>query len=80
MLPTFGMSEDFALELCSFSDLKGGDTIVFWHSGVSLYVHHRLDHIDSTTGRWITRGDNNPSVDRGIVSSDQFVGRTHKLQ
>lgn len=79
MLPTFGVAETVALELCAFSDLKAGDTVVYWHDGGRLWVHHRLEGRDQT-GRWVTRGDNNPNIDRGHMTSDEFIGRTKKLR
>lgn len=77
MLPTYG-NEWVRLELCDYSEVGAGDTVVFFHDGVGGYVHHRLQQRDAT-GRWITAGDNNPGIDRGRVSRDDFVGRTSKL-
>ncbi len=78
MLPTFGDGELVTLEICPFSALRGNDTVVYWHDGIREYIHHRLDGRDDT-GRWVTRGDNNGNIDRGHMTSDEFVGRTHKL-
>lgn len=78
MLPTFGEVELVQLELCGFGELRTGDTVIFWHDRFETYAHHRLIGRDET-GHWLTQGDNNPSRDRGNMTSDEFVGRTHKL-
>lgn len=79
MLPTFGETETVQLELCRFADLRTGDTVIYWHDGVRQFIHHRLIQRDARDGRWLTRGDNNPGQDIGRFTSDEFVGRTHKL-
>lgn len=79
MLPTFSVVEMVALELCSFDDLRPGDTVIYWHDGISSYVHHRLILREDTTNRWKAKGDNNAGLDTGLVTRDVFVGRTHKL-
>lgn len=79
MLPTFAESEVVTIELCKMSDLRAGDTVIFWHDGIAGYVHHRLVRRDDTTNRWITKGDNNQFQDRGLMTADEFVGRTHKF-
>jgi hypothetical protein len=79
MLPTFAEVEVVQLELCDFGDLRTGDTVIFWHDRLRLYAHHRLVRRDPVTNRWITQGDNNAFPDRGAMTADEFVGRTHKL-
>lgn len=79
MLPTFGVSETVGLELCAFGDLRGNDTVIYWHSETQQWVHHRLQYRDDVSGLWITRGDHNPGQDTGRMTSDEFVGRTHKM-
>jgi len=79
MLPTFSEWETVRLELCKFSDLRAGDTVIYWHDGMRMWVHHRLTHRDAIDGRWHTRGDNNAWPDPGRMTSDEFIGRTHKL-
>lgn len=78
MLPTFGVFEQVRLELCRYSDLGAGDTVIYWHDGTRQYIHHRLQY-RGPEGRWITAGDNNPAHDTGLFTADEFVGRTHKL-
>lgn len=79
MLPTFANGEAVRMELCGFDDLAPGDTVIYWHEGVSAYVHHRLILREDTTNRWKAKGDNNAGLDTGLVTRDVFVGRTHKL-
>lgn len=79
MLPTFNQVERVRLELCAYGDLAARDTVIFWHDRTSQYVHHRLIERDATTNRWITRGDNNQGRDTGLMTADEFIGRTHKL-
>lgn len=78
MYPTFGVNETVDLELCAFGDLRGNDTVIYWHSETRQWVHHRLQYRDDS-GQWVTRGDNNGGNDRGHVTADEFVGRTHKM-
>lgn len=78
MLPTFAVEETVALDLCPFSALRARDTVIYWHE-TGQFVHHRLSHRDDLTMKWITQGDNNPTHDTGRMTSDEFVGRTHKL-
>ena len=79
MLPAFKDGEMVGVELCRFSDLHTGDTVIYWHNETKQYIHHRIFQWSDTRGRWVTKGDNNPNYDRGFMSSDEFVGRTHKL-
>lgn len=79
MLPTFGETDRVLLELCRVEDLRVGDTLIFWHPESQVFVHHRLDHRDPTTGLFRTRGDNNGNHDRGFFTPSNFVGRTHKI-
>lgn len=79
MLPLFAERETVALELCRFSDLAPGNTVIFWHDGTQQYVHHELWFRNERDGRWHTRGINNPRLDTGRMTSDEFVGRTRKL-
>ena len=79
MLPAFAVVERVQLEHCRFTDLVPGDTVIYWHDQTRQYVHHRLDRRDDRTNRWITRGDNNPGQDTGLMLSNEFIGRTHKL-
>lgn len=78
MLPTFAVRETVALELCAYSALRGNDTVIRWDPIIKQFVHHRLESRDAT-GLWTTRGDNNPGADRGHMTADTFIGRTHKL-
>lgn len=75
MLPTFKSGDFVSVELCRFEDVGAGDTVIYWHEATKAYVHHRAVQRDMT-GLWITRGDNNPTIDTGHMSSAQFVGRT----
>lgn len=79
MLPTFGTNERVALELCKVSDLRVGDTVIYWHRQTNQFIHHRLMPRDPTTNLFRTRGDNNPGLDWGHFDPEGFVGRTHKL-
>ncbi len=79
MLPAYGTDEWVNLDHVPFNELKTGDTVIYWNEQAGDYRHHRIDSWDRTTGRWIIKGDNNPNVDRGIMSPDQFEGRTSKL-
>ena len=79
MLPTFAESEVVTIEHCDFSDLRPGDTVIYWHEGVRGYIHHRVFQRDELTGRWKTKGDNNAGMDTGLLTRDVFVGRTHKF-
>lgn len=79
MLPEFSEQEWVNLELCPFSALRTGDTIIYWNNEVRLFVHHRLIQRDATDGLWLARGDNNAGRDVGRVTADEFVGRTHKF-
>jgi hypothetical protein len=79
MLPNFGEVERVRLELCAYSDLAARDTVIFWHDRTRQYVHHRLIERDAVTNRWITRGVNNRGADTGLMTADEFIGRTHKL-
>lgn len=79
MQPTFAEREVVALELCPWDELRTGDTVIYWHDLTGQYIHHRIDSYDRNSGRWITRGDNNPGQDTGRMTSDEFIGRTHKL-
>lgn len=77
MLPAFAVVEAVTLEVCAYSDLKVGETVIFWHERAQLFVHHR---IIARQGPWlITQGDNNSSPDTGFLTADNFVGRTRKL-
>lgn len=78
MLPAFQDGERIRVEFCRYDDLKGGQTVIRWDGEVKLFVHHRALYRNET-GRWVTRGDNNASVDRGVMTPEEFVGRTHKL-
>ena len=79
MLPTFAASEVVTIEHCDFSDLRPGDTVIYWHGGVRGYIHHRVFQRDEVTNRWKTKGDNNAGMDTGLLTRDVFVGRTHKF-
>ncbi len=80
MLPAFGEFEVIGFEVCSYSDLKIGDTVIYWNEKMQLFVHHR---IIAKQGVWfIVKGDNpetNPVPDPGFLTPDNFVARTHKL-
>jgi hypothetical protein len=78
MLPTYGESEWVEVEFCHYEDLRGGDTVIRWDPVLRIFVHHRLE-FRNETGKWQTRGDNNGGSDRGVMTPDEFVGRTHKL-
>ena len=75
MLPTFKSGDFISVEFCRFDEVASGETVIFWHDGTHAYVHHRTSHRDET-GRWVTRGDNNPGADSGRMSAPDFVGRT----
>lgn len=77
MLPTYKSGEIVTLELCDYQSVGAGATVIFWHEEIKTFLHHRLVGRDHT-GRWITRGDNNPGIDRGHMSRADFVGRTRK--
>ena len=77
MLPAFSEFEMVMLEHCKWSDLKAGDTVIYWNNEHSIFVHHRILARDKTG--WKMRGDNNPGNDVGIMTADEFVGRTHKM-
>lgn len=79
MLPAFAIVERIGLEHCRYKDLKPGDTVIYWHAETRQYIHHRLVERDDRTNRWRTRGDSNPGRDTGIMTADEFEGRTHKL-
>lgn len=78
MLPTFGEREEVQIELCRYEQLQGGDTVIRWDPVLKIFIHHRLEYRNET-GRWQTRGDNNGGSDRGVMTPEEFVGRTHKL-
>jgi hypothetical protein len=79
MLPAFKDGETIGTEFCRVEDIGLGDTVIFWSEAVGTYVHHSIDHWDVKLGRWVTKGLANPGVDRGYVTSENFVCRTHKL-
>jgi len=74
MLPDFKSGDFVSVEFCHFEDVAAGESVIFWHGGVRDYVHHRTVERDYT-GRWVTRGDNNPTIDTGRMTSADFVGR-----
>lgn len=79
MLPTFGEVELVQVELCRFSDLRTGDTVIYWNNEVQMFVHHRLIQRSEPDNLWLARGDNNAGRDVGRVTADEFIGRTHKI-
>ena len=79
MFPLFHDGEEAGLELCAYNDIRTGDPVQYWHSELGKYICHELVGRDAT-GRWVTRGINNPGNDRGHMDSSEFVGRVRKLR
>lgn len=73
MLPTIPTPSWVQFQRIPFGSLKMGDVVVFWHTGQKEFVLHRLDHMEN--GHWVSKGDNNPRQDTGIVSSDVYEGK-----
>lgn len=79
MLPTFPTKALIEVETVPFSDLRQGDTVIFWDYTRTepLLIHHRL--VAKQGGNWIAQGDNpdtNPKADRPWVTPDNYLGRT----
>ena len=72
MLPTLDADSIVAVENVSLDKLRRGDIIIY-RNGSGMVVIHRLyeQHAD----RWYVLGDNNASIDREMVSADNFIGR-----
>ena len=60
------------------SKLKVGDVVTFWTiiEGSKVLNSHRINSIDTSgsTTRYITKGDNNPTVDSETITSNDIVG------
>ena len=50
------------------------DDIVAFREGNDVIVTHRIVGIDSTTGNYYTKGDNNENMDLSTVSQEQIEG------
>jgi hypothetical protein len=80
MLPTFPAKALVEMELVPYSDLKAGESVVFWdYTGKTgaTFVHHRL--VGKHGNNWIARGDNpltNPTADLPWVTEDNYIART----
>ena len=77
MYPTFHDPEFLVINQISKQDLKAGDIIVFRTPEMENLVIHRIVRIIS--GQYQTRGDNNKTVDKDLVSYEQIVGRAQGI-
>lgn len=60
-----------------YQDLQVGDIIVFSYVESSSYKCHRIVEINEVDGqtRYVTKGDNNNSVDAGYVTVENILGK-----
>lgn len=72
MKPTLDESSVVTVEKVNFVNLRQGD-IVIYRSASGAPIIHRL--YEQQTGRWLVLGDNNGTIDREAVTSENLIGR-----
>jgi len=72
MLPTLDEGSIVTIEKVSVEKLKKGDIVVY-RNAAGLPIIHRL--YERHNDLWFVLGDNNTSVDRETVSSENLLGR-----
>lgn len=72
MKPTLDESSVVTIERVNFRELQRGD-IVIYRSAAGAPIIHRL--YEQHGSAWLVLGDNNGSVDREVVTAENFVGR-----
>jgi signal peptidase I len=76
MHPTIKSGEYIVYQSVSIEELKPGDIIVFIDRRSGEKICHRVDSIES--GLIKAKGDNNRFRDRGMITSENLIGRvTH---
>ncbi len=72
MLPTLDEGSIVTIEKVALDKLKRGDIIVYRNTAGLAVIHRLYERHDD---RWFVLGDNNASVDRETVSTDNLLGR-----
>ena len=62
---------------CSYEDVQTQDAITFKVS--NSLITHRVQEIDDSAHTFITKGDNNETVDINPVEANQLVGKTSSI-
>ena len=55
------------------NEVEPGDVIQYWTG--EIFIIHRIIAIDQTTGKYITKGDNNSAPDGKTVGKEQIKGK-----
>ena len=76
MLPTLKEGEVYKLELCTNSDIKEGDIIVYY-VGEILVCHRviKIFHSKSDQVFFKTKGDNCAEADPYAITSNMVIGK-----
>ena len=72
MLPTLDEGSIVTVEHVTLDKLDRGDIVIYRNNCGKVVIHRLYERHDS---RWFVLGDNNPSVDRETVSSENLLGR-----
>lgn len=77
MLPTLEINSMNIIKNCGVQDVYMNDIVVYWSDDLRINIIHRVIDIKYEDGekKFITKGDNNPVVDSGYVTSDNIVGK-----
>lgn len=58
----------------AFLDIQVGDIITYQLDNSSIYVTHRVIHVDYDKQQLLCKGDNNANVDTFYINKQQYVG------
>jgi signal peptidase I len=72
MLPTLDEGSIVTVEKVTLAELKRGDIVIYRNSSGMVVIHRLYERHEN---RWFVLGDNNPSIDRDTVSSQNLIGR-----